>query len=396
MRSFIAFLAATVLTACATTIEPSSVSESDHISTPDRIFLIGQDLQAIRGYHASGCCIPADGTTAYLSLYDLRTSPGFGGLGRDLNGERVHPEANWGAGPVGAYQSFEEFSSPHLAIGLYIAENGRPGGLQRIADGEFDSEITRLSELMKSVPGQVFLRIGYEFDGVWNLGQDDTKNYVAAYRRIVDVIRADGVTNGIFVWQASASILDDLIERQHEDIRMWYPGDDYVDWLALSWFSLPDAAATVPGAYQAKRPIELADEVVDFARQLNKPVLIAESAPQGYNIAQKFRANINPIMDGPSGGDRTFISSAALWDEWYAPLFEWIEQNGDVVRGLAYINVNWDSQPMWGDPYENGFWGDSRLQENREIADRFVQSITGWKSMSIDGEAHSSEADSKR
>lgn len=379
MRSIIAFMAAALLTACATTSDPSHTKEPEHISAPDRVFLIGQDLEAIRGYYASDCCISADGTTAYLSLYDLRAAPGFGGLGRNLDGESVSPETNWGSGPVGAYQSYEEYSAPHLAIGLYIAENGHSGGLQRIADGDFDPEILRLSELMKSVPGQVFLRIGYEFDGVWNLGQSDTEKYVAAYRRIVDVIRADGVTNGGFVWQASASILDDLIERQHEDISLWFPGEDYVDWLALSWFSLPEAAATVKGAYPAKRPIELANEVVELARQLDKPVLIAESAPQGYNIAQKFRANINPLLDGPSGENKSYLSSVELWDEWYAPLFDWINQNDDVVRGLAYINVNWDSQPMWGPPYENGFWGDSRLQENPEIADRFVRSIANWK-----------------
>lgn len=379
MRSFMACVAVAALTACATTFDGSDRNVSIPIPAPENIYLIGQDLTAIRGYYASECCMPADGTTAYLSLYDLRTAPGFGGLGRDLNGENVSPETSWGSGPVGAYQSFEEFSAPHLAIGLYIAENGHPDGLQSIADGEFDLEILRLSELMKSVPGQVFLRIGYEFDGIWNIGQSNTEHYIAAYRRIVDVIRADGVTNGVFVWQASASILDDLIERQHEDIALWFPGEDYVDWLALSWFSLPEAVATVADAYPVKRPIELADEVVDLARKLNKPILIAEASPQGYNIAQKFRANINPLLDGQSGENRTYLSSTEIWDEWYAPLFEWIDQNSDVVRGLAYINVNWDSQPMWGAPYENGFWGDSRLQENPEISARFNQAIASWK-----------------
>ena len=379
MKLIVAFLMATTLVACVNLSDRSSTKAPEHITAPDAIFFIGQDLDAIRGYYASDCCTPADGTTAYLSLYDLRTAPGFGGLGRDLDGNRVSPETSWGSGPVDAYQSFEAFPAPHLAIGLYIAENGHPNGLRRIADGEFDAEILRLVELMKSVPGQVFLRIGYEFDGAWNLGQSDVGNYIAAYRRIVDVIRADGVTNGVFVWQASGSILDDLIERQHEDIRAWFPGEDYVDWLALSWFSLPDATATVDGAYAAKKPKELADEVVAFARELGKPVLIAESAPQGYDIAQNFRANINPLMDGPSGEDRVFLSTEEVWDEWYAPLFDWMQDNRDVVRGLAYINVNWDGQPMWGPPYENGFWGDSRLQENPEIAARFVRSLTNWK-----------------
>lgn len=379
MRWMTTLLGLAALTACAQSPNRNAAANNSHVALPERVYFVGQDLDAIRGYIDSNCCVSADGSTAYLSLYGLRDSPDFGGLGRDLDGQIVSPEARWGAGPVGAYQSVEEFDFAHLAIGLYIAENGQPNGLQRIADGEYDPEILRLSELMKAVPGQVFLRIGYEFDGTWNVGQDNTENYIAAYRRIVDILRADGVTNGVYVWQASASILDDLIEKKHEDIRLWYPGDAYVDWLALSWFSLPDAAATVADAYSAKRPLELANEVAEFARQLRRPVLIAESAPQGYDIAREFRANINPLLDGPSGEGAIQLSSEEVWAEWYAPLFDWMEQNDDVVHGLAYINANWDAQPMWGPPYANGFWGDSRLQENAEIALRFNQSIADWK-----------------
>ncbi|MEO1554683.1 MAG: hypothetical protein AAFR82_12205, partial [Pseudomonadota bacterium] len=334
---------------------------------------------AIRGYYASDCCAKPDGTTAYLSLYQLRTGPDFGGLGYDLEGVVVAPEARWGAGPVGAYQSVNEFGVSDLAIGLYIAENGMPDGLQKIAAGEFDAEILHLSEFIKTVPGRVFLRIGYEFDGTWNAGQENTDNFIAAHRRIVDVLRADGVTNGVYVWQASASILDDLIEKKHEDITRWYPGDDYVDWFAFSWFSLPDAAPTIPGSYQPKRPIDLVNEVTRFARQRGKPVLIAESAPQGYDIAEKYRANINPLQDGPSGEDQQARTSEQIWDEWYAPLFAWMNENADIVRGLAYINVDWDSQPMWGPPYGNGFWGDSRLQANAEIAERFNAALETWR-----------------
>ncbi|MEM7460888.1 MAG: hypothetical protein AAF331_15600, partial [Pseudomonadota bacterium] len=104
-----------------------------------------------------------------------------------------------------------------------------------------------------------------------------------------------------------------------------------------------------------------------------------ESAPQGYDIAAGFRANINPLLDGPSGEGQTTVSSAQIWDEWYAPLFAWMNDNTDVVRGFAYINVDWDSQPMWGAPYANGFWGDSRLQANPEIADRFNTELAAWR-----------------
>ena len=34
---------------------------------------------------------------------------------------------------------------------------------------------------------------------------------------------------------------------------------------------------------------------------------------------------------------------------------------------------------MWGPPYENGFWGDTRLETNPELARRFNQAVTAWK-----------------
>ena len=43
---------------------------------------------------------------------------------------------------------------------------------------------------------------------------------------------------------------------------------------------------------------------------------------------------------------------------------------------MAYINANWDNQALWAKPYHNGYWGDSRLEANEEIAKRFLQ-ITG-------------------
>lgn len=379
MRILATLLAALSISGCATIIDDLDVVDEAYAAAPEKVFIIGQDLDALRGYYASNCCVQADGTTAYLSLYRLRDPSDFGGIGYDLDGQTVTPEASWGSGPVGARQSVTEFGVDHLAIGLFIAENDNPGGLGEIAQGKFDPEITRLAELIKSVPGQVFLRIGYEFDGTWNLGQDNHQNYIAAYQHIVDQLRSDGVSNALYVWHGSASIADDLIEGRHEDITDWYPGTDYVDWMGVSWFSVPTEPPSVEGAYDAKLPLELANEILDFARAEGKPILIAEAAPQGFDLTKGFRANVTPIYDGPSRENIRELSPAQIWDVWYAPLFDWMNSNADTVRGLAYINVNWDAQPMWGPPYNGGFWGDTRLENAPEIAERFNRAVEDWK-----------------
>jgi len=63
------------------------------------------------------------------------------------------------------------------------------------------------------------------------------------------------------------------------------------------------------------------------------------------------------------------------WKSWFQPVFTFIEQND--VRVFAYINCNWDVQPMWsGDT-----WGDTRLQSNQVLTDLWITEMdkARWK-----------------
>ncbi|MEO1247302.1 MAG: hypothetical protein AAFX56_16575 [Pseudomonadota bacterium] len=345
-----------------------------------RILIVGQDLDAIRGYMASDCCIRPDGLTAYLDLYNLLKPGNFGGLGIDANGEPLDFEMSWGAGSVSAYRTATEFGTRDIAIGLSITENEHPGGLQRVVDGAHDAEIRQLARFAGLVDGRIYLRIGYEFDGAWNHGYWDHDKYVAAYRRIVDVLRAEGAENVEYVLQASAAGVDEIIDGGRENIAQWYPGDDYVDWLALSWFMNPDERSIVPQSnFTPLTPGELADEVLMLAREKGKPLMIAEASPQAMDLNERFTANHSPLWDGAAASGRTSMTDDEIWDYWFAPLFAYMKKHRDVIHALAYINVDWDSQAMWGPPYANGYWGDSRLETNPEIAKRFNAAIENWK-----------------
>ena len=353
---------------------------ADSASGPQKLLIIGQDLGAIRGYMASDCCPKPDGLTAYLDFYDLLKEGDFGGLGMDLEGNDSGFEFDWNAGPVSAYRTATEFGIDGLAIGLSITENEHPGGLQGLVNGDFDAEIRQLAKFAGAIKGPVYLRIGYEFDGAWNEGYEDSAKYIAAYRRIVDVLRESGVSNVEFVWQASASTTDDVIDGGHDDITQWYPGDDYVDWMAISWFMNPYETVQVESAYDPKTPLELSVEVLDLARERGKPVMIAEAAPQAIDLKERFMAHHAAIWDGPPGEDRVDMSDDEIWEFWFQPTFDLMNEHADVIHALAYINADWDSQVMWGHPYANGFWGDTRLEVNEEIARRFTDAIEAWRS----------------
>jgi len=348
-----------------------------------RLFIIGQDLGSVRDYVASDCCPQADGNTLYLNFYGLTSEEAdFGGLGIDLDGNPLDLEIDWGGGPANGWKSATEMGGG-LAIGLWMPENDYPDGLARIIAGEFDQNIRQLARFFSMVDGPVYLRIGYEFDGGWNKGYEDSGKYVAAWRRIVDGLRAENADNVQFVWQSAAFPLDILKDGGYTDIRQWYPGDDYVDWLGVSMFMALDEGPVIETDFQPPTARQLIGKVLDLARERGKPVFIGEASPQGYDLASGTNANIQVTWDGPPGEDRRPVSPEEIWDEWFAPVFELLEDNSDVIYALAYINCHWEAQEMWGPPYTEGrgYWGDTRLQANPLLAKRFSEAIENWRAL---------------
>lgn len=369
---------AMMLAACAgLTPLPSAAAEAQRPGER-RLYLIGQDLDAIRGYIASGCCARPDGATAYLTFYKLLDpSANFGGLGVDAALKPVASEQGWGAGPVSAWKTAQEAGGDYLAIGLDLTGEPKPGALRQIAKGRYDAEIDHLAKFLRATGKIALLRIGYEFEGAWNKPYADHAAYVAAWRHIVTRMRTAGAERVQFVWQGSASPVDDVIDGRRDDIVRWYPGDSYVDWVGISWFLPPDDRVKGKAAVPTQRT--LADELLKFARARRKPVMVAELSPQGFDLAARTRRNISPIWDGPAGQGTRALDDAGIWAGWYAPFLAYLRANDDVIRAVAYINVRWDAQQMWGAPYANGYWGDSRLEANRAIADRWSQAIEAWR-----------------
>jgi len=376
-KLLICLLFGLICTACSQESDPEN--EPVAAGDPKRLFIIGQDLSAVRDYHASSCCLEPDGNTAYISLYNILSKEAvFSGLGINEKGTPLDIEYDSGAGTGNVWKTATEFTGG-LAIGLEMTENNHPDALNRLIAGQYDQHIAHLALFLKKINEPVWLRIGYEFDGVWNQGYQDAEKYKSAYRHVVDRLREAQVAKVEYVWQSSTSPVDDVIEGRREDISKWYPGDDYVDWMGTSMFlGLDEKSAAKPDSNVPSQR-ELTDEMLEFARLRGKPVMIAEASPQGYDLAAGFRANIAPIWDGPQKADLKKLNDAEIWEQWYAPLFQYMNENADVIRALAYINVNWDAQARWGAPHAEGYWGDSRLQANAEIGRRFNQAMLEWR-----------------
>lgn len=192
------------------------------------------------------------------------------------------------------------------------------------AKGEYDRVIKKYINWVKSVDRPIYLRIGYEFDGPHN--QLEPREYVKAYRHIVDLMRKKGVDNVAFVWHSYAA-------KPYKDypISAWYPGDDYVDWVGISVFG---------HAYNGIDFGQYCDDVLEFAKTHKKPVMIAES---------------NPIHGVDS-------NSADVWDDWFVNYFTFIYNKN--IKAISFINENWPETRIPGITE----WKDSRLFNNEQVS----------------------------
>lgn len=283
------------------------------------LLFVGQELEAVGGLekYNDGYLNHFDkpaGWTTYTNI-----NPGEYSFYRRQRGlDGLWETHDWGDNDYNAMLQHNDpdYSNMALAIGLQFVNHEK-----RVADGTHDKYIDKLGDFLISLGNRpVFLRIAYEFDGPWN--HYDRKSTIAAYKRIVDMLRARGVNNTAYVWQSAGTMAPD---QKH--LEKWYPGDDYVDWLGFSFFN----------GWKKQKMIE-------FARSKGKPVFIAEATPTSSDLVWDPKENQGITKEMQLSNPR---QAQMAWDEWFLPFFNTINTNLDVVKAAHYINCHWDSHPMW-------------------------------------------------
>jgi len=284
---------------CVLSLCISQVSASDKVT-----FAVGQDVDAFENYVKDFGHVP-DGFMTYTSLQDL---------------EGLWSEADHGGGRQHAQYLIEKYPQCFLQLGLYLVDI-----LPDITAGVYDEHLSRLSEWFKQIKIPVYLRIGYEFDGPHN--HYDPQEYAAAYRYIVDYLRKEGVANVEYVWHSFAGYIEG------GNLMRWYPGDEYVDWIGISYF---DAYAD-----------SFRQDVVKISETIHKPLMIAESTPYKIGVTQ---------------GEKS-------WSIWFQRYFNFIKTND--VKMFCYINWDWASVPM----FKGQGWGSGRLQDDPYISQKWIEEL---------------------
>jgi len=282
------------------------------------LLIMGQTVERIKEYmqHFTDEPIPG-GWSAYWGI------PKFEGIKEAHRNE------------TGATQNhqmlIEKFPNTVVQSAMWMV--GKWNIAQKAGNGEYDRVIKKYAAWAKSVKRPIYLRIGYEFDGPHN--ELEPNEYVRAYRHIVDLIRAKGADNIAFVWHSYASK-----PFKGYPLSAWYPGDAYVDWVAISVFG---------HAYSGTDFGPDCDAVLKFAKQHKKPVMIAESSPIN---------GIDPTND-------------EAWNRWFVNFFSFAYRKN--IKAISFINENWPRTRIPG----ISSWKDARLYTNEQISKAWFRETNG-------------------
>ena len=150
-------------------------------------------------------------------------------------------------------------------------------GLAQIMAGQFDDDLKRWAESARAFAGPILIEWGTEpngdwfaWNGKWHSHAAGPPQYIAAYRHIVEVMRAAGAANLQWVWHAN---WDDVPETHWNRMENYFPGAGYCDFIAVSAYG-----ALTPHATEIESFREELDHAYPRLAQLapDKPIIVAE------------------------------------------------------------------------------------------------------------------------
>lgn len=151
--------------------------------------------------------------------------------------------------------------------------------LQKIIGGEFDGDLRSWAREARDFGSPILIEWGTEpngdwfsWSGRWNGGaREGPQRYIAAYRHIVDLMRAEGADNLIWIWHVN---WDDVPEKKWNACENYFPGDNYCDWIGISAYG-PLTPHTSDGIESFRQKIDpVYRRLTSLAH--DKPIVVAE------------------------------------------------------------------------------------------------------------------------
>ena len=344
---------------------------------------------------ASLAAASADGGTVTLGFELRNFGPGTPTDGQDL-------VASW-------WDMFEAGEIPDNDLVAFVRAQAEAGVVQGQTLASF------IDILLENGAGAeaIHFRPGYEFDADFN-GYTPTE-YIKLFKFMATILKDDdaglGLDNVKMVWQSQSGaerspvqIYDEangaeapITEQDVFDhLDLWYPGDEFVDIVGMSFFQTAESAANWMFADgTANDGLAVMDDFdvylqafANYAADRGKGLDISEASPAGayldrdqFNeivaerLAEDPDANVRFLEEGeiayakfhtdddpdnfiPGGlkpdvffdeGQLNFFVSttAQIWNDYFVPFFQYVERNADIVDSINMISYNWDEVPLF-------------------------------------------------
>lgn len=140
-----------------------------------------------------------------------------------------------------------------------------------IEQGYYDANMRGICTVINTLQSPVSVRWGHEMenpDGQFIWGDWDPEDYIAAFRRMVEICREEAPRINV-IWSPNGL----------ENTEDYYPGDDYVDLVGLSIFGYEPWERAILGRTQTFT--EILTERYARVAGFNKPVVVAEVGYSG-------------------------------------------------------------------------------------------------------------------
>lgn len=189
--------------------------------------------------------------------------------------------------------------------------------LSAIAAGAFDGYVRKYADQVRAYGGPLFMEPLHEMNGNWypwggTVNGNSTADFVAAWRHLHDLFRAEGATNATWTWTVNRDTVPDTAANQPG--RYW-PGAGYVDWVGLDAYNWGPA----PG-HRWQTVTQTFGPGLAALEPLEKPVILAEtgSVEKGGDKA----GWIASLYAGLTGEYRDAVA-AAVWFDQQVPGYDW-------------------------------------------------------------------------
>jgi mannan endo-1,4-beta-mannosidase len=204
-------------------------------------------------------------SSSYLGVYENGSPPGYAPIARFARAAHATPNI------VGYYSGWAQHFATAFANKLnnhditpFVQIDPTFASVQGIANGAYDRYLRSYADSVRNYRQAVVIGFGHEMNAPWypwGYGHVPAATFIAAWRHVVTLFRAQGADNVTWLWTVNAD------RRGTGPVASWWPGAQYVTWVGIDgyYYYPSDTFASVFG-----RTIS---QVRKFTR---KPVLLSE------------------------------------------------------------------------------------------------------------------------